>query len=290
MKLGINIDHIAYLRETRKINDPDPLEAIFIAKRAGASQITVHLREDRRHICEYDLERIIESSFLPVNVECSTNQEILNKVCTLQPHRITLVPENRNEVTTEGGLLLKDSLLPILENILNKDIPLALFIDPDRQSIEKCLSFVAQLGICPKQQGIISNKNSRTNSATQSHTPNRYPLGIELHTGKYANLFLMSHSNLTRTHNSIQALQQPRHVLLSLLDSELHSIESQSIFAKNEGLSVFAGHGLNYHNVQPIANMQAIEELNIGQSIIARAVFSGLQNAITDMLNIIRRN
>ncbi|WP_416862429.1 pyridoxine 5'-phosphate synthase, partial [Helicobacter ganmani] len=104
MLLGVNIDHIATLREARKINDPDPLEAVFIAKRAGADQITLHLREDRRHMHDSDIKRIRESSFLPLNVECSINPQIIDFLLEVAPHRITLVPENRAEVTTEGGL------------------------------------------------------------------------------------------------------------------------------------------------------------------------------------------
>lgn len=278
MRLGVNIDHIAYLRETRKINDPDPLEAIFIAKRAGASQITVHLREDRRHICEYDLSRIIESSFLPINVECSTNVEVLKKVCNLKPHRVTLVPENRNEVTTEGGLLLQDSLLPIMEKILYSDIDVALFIDPNKASIEKSLQFGEKLGL-------VSKEANKLNKQTASYCH----LGIELHTGKYANLSLMLESNLSRTHNSIKELELSRSKLISLLDIELDSLIRQSKLARSEGLLVFAGHGLNYHNVKPIANILDIEELNIGQSIIAKSIFTGLEAAIRDMLEIIKK-
>ncbi|STQ86235.1 pyridoxine 5'-phosphate synthase [Helicobacter muridarum] len=280
MRLGVNIDHIAYLRETRKINDPDPLEAIFIAKRSGASQITVHLREDRRHICEYDLSRIIESSFLPINVECSTNANIIKVVCELKPHRITIVPENRNEVTTEGGLLLQDSLLPVMERILHSDIDVALFIDPNEASIEKCLKFGEKLGL-------ISKKSSK--SSEMINTLSR-SLGVELHTGKYANLSLMIESNLSRTHNSIKELELSRSKLASLLSFELNSLIYQSKQASNEGLLVFAGHGLNYHNVKPITNISYIEELNIGQSIIARSIFTGLENAIKDMIKIIKRD
>lgn len=106
MLLGVNIDHIATLREARKINDPDPLEAVFIAKRAGASQITLHLREDRRHMHDLDIQRVKDSSFLPLNVECSINPQIVDYLLELAPHRITLVPENREEVTTEGDWIL----------------------------------------------------------------------------------------------------------------------------------------------------------------------------------------
>lgn len=257
MRLGINIDHIAYLRETRKINDPDPLEAVFIAKRAGAHQITIHLREDRRHIHDSDVYRIIESSFLPVNIECAIAEDIIEIVCKLKPSRITLVPEKRNEVTTEGGLLLGNHLLPILDRFLNNSIDISLFIDPTLESVQKSLEFAKTL----------STK-----------------IGVEFHTGKYANLSLMLDSNLSRMHHSIKEFELPRSQLKDMLDKELQIIESMAKLVANEGLNVYAGHGLNYYNVKEIAKIPFIEELNIGQSIIARSVFVGLENAIKEML------
>ena len=259
MKLGVNIDHIAYLRETRKINDPDPLEAIFVAKKAGADEITVHLREDRRHICEFDLRRILESSFLPVNVECSTNKEILEIVLKMNPHRITLVPEKREEVTTEGGLALVDSLLPLLERIKNEEIEIFLFVDPRLEIIERILQWKEKVGL----------------------------IGLELHTGCYANIALMLYSNLSRTHNTIKEFQKKRSELKNRIDTELKDIESTSNLATKEGLPVYAGHGLNYQNVAGIARIKAIKGLNIGQSIIARSIFTGLEKAIFDMKEII---
>ncbi len=262
MRLGINIDHIAYLRETRKINDPDPLEAIFIAKRSGADQITIHLREDRRHIHDNDLHKIIESSFIPVNVECANTKEMINLMLKTKPHRITLVPEKRNEVTTEGGLLLSDDLLSPLESICAHDIDISLFIDPTRESIEKSLEISKKLGV---------------------------KIGVELHTGKYANISLMLDSNLSRTHNSIDTLQLSRKKLNELLDIETYNLQNIAKLGINEGLRIYAGHGLNYTNVSKIAQIQEIEELNIGQSIIARAIFVGLEQAIKDMKYLIEK-
>ncbi len=260
MRLGVNIDHIAYLRETRGINDPDPLEAIFIAKRSGANQITIHLREDRRHIHDNDLYRIIESSFLPVNVECANTKEMIDIMCKFKPHRVTLVPEKRNEVTTEGGLLVGNHLLNSIESLYKKNIDLSLFIDPTQESVEKSLELSNKLGI---------------------------KLGIELHTGKYANLSLMLDSNLSRTHNSIKEFDISRDKLKESLEIEINNLVSISKFSSKEGLHVYAGHGLNYINVSKIAQIQEIEELNIGQSIIARAIFVGLEQAIKDMKSLI---
>ena len=134
MLLGVNIDHIATLREARKINDPDPLEAIFIAKRAGADQITLHLREDRRHMNDDDISRIVESSFLPINIESSINPQIIDFLLKIAPHRITLVPENRQEVTTEGGLNVEKNLKTIQEitkKFQDNGTEVSLFIDTD---------------------------------------------------------------------------------------------------------------------------------------------------------------
>lgn len=260
MRLGVNIDHIAYLRETRKINDPDPIEAIFIAKRAGADQITIHLREDRRHIHDSDLFRIAKSSFLPLNVECCSEASMINIVSKAKPHRVTLVPEKRNEVTTEGGLKLGEYLLESLDTLLENEIDIALFIDPNMDSIEKTLKLAQTLGTA---------------------------ISVELHTGKYANLSLMLHSNLPHTHNSISSLELKRYELQSMLTQELNNLSAISKHAKNAGLKVYAGHGLNYINVSKITQIKEIEELNIGQSIIARSIFVGLEQAIKDMKKLI---
>ncbi|GAB0173214.1 Pyridoxine 5'-phosphate synthase PdxJ [Helicobacter trogontum] len=256
MRLGVNIDHIAYLRETRKINDPDPLEAIFIAKRAGADQITLHLREDRRHIHDSDLYRIAESSFLSLNVECCSELEMIHLISKVKPHRVTLVPEKRDEVTTEGGLKLSSTLLESLKILRDNEIEIALFIDPNIESVEKSADFSESLKV---------------------------PIAVELHTGKYANLSLMLNSNLSRMHNSIQTLECNRERLKAMLAQEVQNLQEITHQAYKANLNVYAGHGLNYINVKDIANIQGIEELNIGQSIIARSIFVGLERAIKDM-------
>ncbi len=258
MFLGVNIDHIAVLREARKINDPDPLDAVSIVRRAGAHQITIHLREDRRHINDYDAKRIIENSQLPVNLECSINSEVIKKVIDLNPHRITLVPEKREEVTTEGGLNVYknfDAISKISEELKTKGIELSLFIDPNSNAIE------------------LSNKLKAD--------------WIELHTGLYSNVYAMLFSNLTYTKHSIKELEIPRDKLKTLLKKSIKDLVDGTAHANELGLKIAAGHGLNYQNVKEIAKIEGISELNIGQCIIARSVFTGLERAIREMSEIL---
>ena len=260
MLLGVNIDHIATLREARKINDPDPLEAVFVAKRAGADQITLHLREDRRHMHDSDIKRVRESSFLPLNVECSINPQIIDFLLEVAPHRITLVPENRAEVTTEGGLDVignSERIAEIAQAFKQKGVEVSLFIDAQLDQICASKEVGAQL--------------------------------VELHTGAYANLHLMLNTNLPLTHNAIESLQLPREALKAQFHDSIESLKNASKEAKWLGLEVAAGHGLNYHNLAPILAIPEIVELNIGQSIIARSIFSGLETAIKEMVELIKR-
>jgi pyridoxine 5-phosphate synthase len=257
MKLGVNIDHIALLREGRKIHDPNPLFALNICAEAGADQITIHLREDRRHINDKDAEDIISQSPLPVNLECSIN--MIDIACKLKPNRVTIVPENREEVTTEGGLDLRgnfDKIYSVARQLRVHDIEVSLFIDPTSDNIYASRSLESQI--------------------------------VELHTGKYANIDLMLNSNLRYMHNSIKELEVPNHKLTTLLRDAQKELEECALFASDSGLMVVAGHGLNYQNVQNILKIQEIEELNIGQSIIARSIFVGLKQAIGDMKSIIK--
>lgn len=257
--LGVNIDHIAVLREARKINDPNPLDALGICKLAGADQITIHLREDRRHIHDKDAKRVCQLSSLPVNLECSINKDIINLMIDYKPARVTLVPENREEVTTEGGLDLKSNFEKI-KNVVRKlhenEIEVSLFIDPTEEMIE--LSEQLQVE------------------------------WIELHTGAYANIHAMLHGNLLNSHHSIEKLELPKKDLSLLLETSIQELKESAKMAKQMNLKVAAGHGLNYQNVKHIASIKHIEELNIGQSIIARSVFTGLQNAIEDMKALIK--
>jgi pyridoxine 5-phosphate synthase len=257
MRLGVNIDHIATLREARAINEPDPLMALEICKKAGADQITIHLREDRRHIDDFDVRRIIESSFLPVNVECSINESIVEIISSLKPHRVTIVPENRDEVTTEGGLdLFKNSnkIKKAIDKFLENDIEVSLFIDPDISQIEEAKVLNVSM--------------------------------VELHTGRYANLFLALNSNLNYTKHKLFT-EFDRKTLSKMLKDEIEIIKDSAKFAKDLGLEVAAGHGLNYQNVKKITSIKEITELNIGHSIIANSIFMGLENAIKEMKNLI---
>lgn len=259
MLLGVNIDHIAVLREARKINDPNIIDAIGICKLSGADQITIHLREDRRHIHDEDATSIIKLSPLPVNLECSINEDIIDIVCNLKPHRATLVPENRDEVTTEGGLNLAsnmEKLQKTIEKLHKNEIEVSLFIDPTQQMIE-----------------LSSKLNVEW---------------VELHTGSFANIYAMLYGGLQNSHHSIKALELPRETLTKKFNHSIQDIEDISKYANKLDLQVAAGHGLNYQNVKYIKAIKEIEELNIGQSIIARSVFIGLHKAIADMKELVQ--
>ena len=260
MLLGVNIDHIAVLREARKINDPNPIDALSICKLAGADQITIHLREDRRHMQDSDIVDIIKLSQLPVNLECSINNEMIQIACKNKPHRVTLVPENRAEVTTEGGLDVKNNYMQ-LENVIKKlqehEIEVSLFVDPNKEVIELSKQLGAEW--------------------------------VELHTGSFANIYAMLNSGLNKTHHSIQELELPRNDLSNKLLYSIDEINYASKLAFSLGLKVAAGHGLNYQNIKYISNIQEICEFNIGQSIIARSIFTGLNAAITQMKQLIEK-
>lgn len=260
MLLGVNIDHIAVLREARKVADPDPLDALSICKRAGADQITIHLREDRRHMQDMDARNIIELSSLPVNLECATSSEMIDIACALKPHRVTLVPEKREEVTTEGGLAItgeQPKLKGAIKRLQEEEIEVSLFIDPTSEAVRTSL----ELGV----------------------------EWIEFHTGKYANIYAMLYTNLSKTHHSIPELELSRKDLKQMLIDELSNLRLLAEEARKLKLRVAAGHGLNMQNVKEIVEIENIEELNIGQSIIARSVYTGLEQAIMDMKDILIR-
>lgn len=260
MLLGVNIDHIAVLREARKVADPDPLDALSICKRAGADQITIHLREDRRHMQDMDARNIIELSSLPVNLECATSAEMIDIACALKPHRVTLVPEKREEVTTEGGLAItgeQPKLKEAIKRLQEEEIEVSLFIDPTSEAVRTSL----ELGV----------------------------EWIEFHTGKYANIYAMLYTNLSKTHHSIPELELSRKNLKQMLNDELSNLRLLAEEARKLKLRVAAGHGLNMQNVKEIVEIENIEELNIGQSIVARSVYTGLEQAIMDMKDILIR-
>ena len=254
MILGVNIDHVAVLREARRVNDPDILQAMYVAIEAGADQITIHLREDRRHIQDTDAYRIAKLSKVPVNLECSINEEIIDIICDIKPHRATLVPEKREEVTTEGGLDVqanKERIQKAIYKLKESGIAVSLFIDPDESTIDLSKEVGADM--------------------------------VELHTGAYSNIFAMLYSNLAASHHSIKDLKKDRETLKKTLHNSLEELKTAAEYASGLGLEVAAGHGLNYQNVHNITAIKAIQELNIGQSIVARSVFSGLESAIREM-------
>lgn len=256
MKLGVNIDHIAVLREARRCGDPSPVDALLPCMMGGADQITIHLREDRRHIDDNDAKTITALSRLPLNIECAIEPKIIDIICSLKPHRATLVPEKREEVTTEGGLDVECSgVRSATQKLMQNGIKVSYFIDPTEDAVKKSKEYGAD--------------------------------AVEFHTGRYANLFLSLHSNLANTKFAIKELGTDRAALTKALDEEVAMIAKCAALAKSLGLEVAAGHGLNYQNVDVIAKIKDIQELNIGQSIIARSVFTGLESAIREMKRII---
>lgn len=237
MKLGVNIDHIATLRQLRRGFDPEPVFAALVCVAAGADSIVMHLREDRRHVNERDLTLVKQVSRTRLNLEMSVNNEIVKFACGLKPEQATLVPEKRLELTTEGGLDVVSNFKKIRQVISKLEasgIDVSLFIDPERKQIDAA-----------KKAGVKM---------------------LELHTGAYANAQDSDKQN-------------------KLLDN----IRNASYYAKNKGLQVFAGHGLNYSNVSKIVNIEPIEELNIGYSIVCRAVMVGLEQAVRQMKSLISR-
>ena len=259
MLLGVNIDHIPVLREARKANDPDPLEALEIVKKAGGNQITIHLREDRRHINDIDTENIINLSKLPINLECAIDDEIIEIVSKLKPHRATLVPEKREEVTTEGGLNVEkyfEKIKFITKKLHKNGIAVSLFIEPNIEIVKLANRLNVDM--------------------------------VEFHTGRYANIYSMLNSNLAKTSHSIKELELSRQDLVKLLKQSFKELRNSCKLGKKFGLHIAVGHGLNYQNVENIVKIKEIEELNIGQSIIARSIFVGLEKAIIDMKKLLK--
>lgn len=235
MKLAANIDHVATIREARGGSEPDPVIAAGICELSGAEGIVCHLREDRRHINDRDLRLLREVVQTKLDLEMAATEEMVAIAIETLPEIVTLVPEKRQELTTEGGLNIgadKDRYRSIIKELHSKDILVSLFIDPDPESIDHAADLNADI--------------------------------IEIHTGKYANM---------RT-------EQDR-------IKELSKISAISRMASEQGMIVTAGHGLNYVNVHPIINIPEIREISIGHAIMARAIFTGLQKAVEDMVKIL---
>ena len=234
--LGVNIDHIATVRNARGTNYPDPVQAAFVAEQAGAEGITVHLREDRRHITDRDVELLRQTIQTRMNLEMAVTDEMVDIACRIKPAFCCLVPEKRQEVTTEGGLDVagqKEKIARAVKRLTEAGIKVSLFIDPDHTQIDAADDVGAPF--------------------------------IEIHTGAYADA---------------ETSQEE--------DKEFLRIKDAVAYAAGKGLKVNAGHGLNYHNVQRVAALPAIYELNIGHAIIGRAVFSGLAAAVADMKTLLR--
>jgi pyridoxine 5-phosphate synthase len=230
-KLGVNIDHVASIRELRRGLEPDPVFAALISEAAGADSIVVHLREDRRHIKERDLTVLRKVVRTKLNLEMSVAKEITKIACEVKPDQATLVPERRQELTTEGGLDVAANIKKIREACLKlkkQGIAVSVFIDPDIHQIDAAKKLKVEM--------------------------------VELHTGRYA--------------DAKTKKQEEKY---------FKELKSATDYAKKKGLIVNAGHGLNYENVSRIARLKGIEELNIGYSIICRAVFVGLHKAVQEM-------
>ncbi|HKU60286.1 MAG TPA: pyridoxine 5'-phosphate synthase [Gemmatimonadales bacterium] len=233
IRLYINIDHVATVRQARRTDEPDPLEAAALCEAAGADGITVHLREDRRHIQDDDVERLAPAVRV-LNLELATSAEIVGLACRLRPYQATLVPERREEVTTEGGLDLSRPNARLREAIRRLDesgIRVSLFIDPDLATLDAA-----------KDLGVPA---------------------VELHTGRYA------HTWRTGDQALVELRRAARH-------------------AADMGLFVHAGHGLTYRNVTPVAGIGEIEELNIGHSVVSRAVMVGMRAAVEEMARLVK--
>ncbi len=235
VRLGVNIDHVATLRQTRNTLYPDPLQAALLVEQAGADGITAHLREDRRHIQDRDIELLRERVQTRLNLEMAVTDEMIAIAQKIQAQAVCLVPEKREELTTEGGLNVVEQLDTIkaaCEQLTEAGCEVSLFVDPDPRHIDAALNTCAPV--------------------------------IELHTGCYA--------------NATSEVEQKK---------QLARLRAAATYAHQAGLQVNGGHGLQFHNVQPICRIPEIVELNIGHSIIARAVFTGLQAAVQNMKQLI---
>jgi pyridoxine 5-phosphate synthase len=234
-RLGVNIDHVATIRQARRTIEPDPVWAAALAELAGADGITLHLREDRRHIQDRDLRVLKETVQVKLNLEMAAEPSITEIAVDVHPHQATLVPERREEVTTEGGLDVvrnRDRVANCVQRLLEAGIEVSLFIDADRAQIDASQKLGAQ--------------------------------AVELHTGRYA--------------DAKNAAEQERE-LTQLIDAGRWALE--------RGLLLHMGHGLTYRNVIPIARISGVSELNIGHSIVARAVMVGFERAVREMRDLV---
>lgn len=235
MKFCLNIDHVAFLRNARGEKQPDPITFALMAEQFGVDGIVVHLREDRRHIKEYDLRLLREVLTTKLDLEMAAEEEIIDIACDVVPDLATIVPEKREELTTEGGLNVIDNLDKIksaIKRLHKHNIPVSLFVEPDFNQIDASAEIEADF--------------------------------IEIHTGNYAN---------STTEEAMY--------------DELERIRQAAKHAKRLGMGVNAGHGLNYLNLRDFITIEDIDEISVGQSVVAKAVFVGLEKALKEMLDII---
>ena len=234
-ELGVNIDHVATVREARRTNEPDPVWAAALAELGGADGITLHLREDRRHIQDRDLKILSETVTAKLNLEIACEEEILKIACDLRPEQVTLVPERREEITTEGGLDVagqRDRVGQVIARLREAGISVSVFLDPDIPQIEAAAELNAD--------------------------------AVELHTGQYA----LAKAGVAR-------------------QQELQTLEAAGAWIRQLGMTLHAGHGLTYHNVLPVAAIEGMHELNIGHSIVARAIMVGFEKAVREMKELV---
>lgn len=235
-KLGLNVDHVATLRQARGGNEPDPVTAAAIGELAGAEGITIHLREDRRHIQDRDLELLRQTVKSKLNLEMAATQEMVRIALKIKPEQVTLVPEKRKELTTEGGLdviLNAKQLAETVRRLRDGGISVSLFVDPDQEQIKAAGKTGADY--------------------------------VEIHTGSYA-----------------EAFNTPE------MKFQLDKIDTAIRIARKLDLGVNAGHGINYFNIKALSSLKGIEEYNIGHSIMARAILTGLDRAVRDMVDLIK--
>ena len=236
-RLGVNVDHVATLRQSRRATYPDPVQAAVLAELAGADQITIHLREDRRHIQERDLAVLRKLVQTRLNLEMAATQEMVKLAYEAKPDVCTLVPERREELTTEGGLDVagnRDSVRKVVKTLKDAEITVSLFVDPDVDQIRPAHRVEADV--------------------------------VEIHTGRYCDARLV---------------QDRRRELARVVDA--------AKAAAKLGLTVAAGHGLNYRNVSPVVAIAEIEELNIGHAIVGHAIMVGMERAVREMKELLAR-
>lgn len=252
MRLYINIDHVATVRQARRTDEPDPVRAAVLAELGGADGITIHLREDRRHIQDRDVRLLAETVRTGINFELAASAPVVELAVALAPMQATLVPEKREEVTTEGGLDLasaavRSAVSEALGRLQERGVRTSLFVDPSREAVDRS----AELGAD----------------------------AVELHTGEYANAIGSAARGDAAQGDMTKGDAAKERELARLADAAAHG--------HGAGLAIHAGHGLTYENVTPVAALPHVEELNIGHSVVSRSIFVGLERAVREMKELV---